>query len=953
MMKTSNFLLLTSILLLSSFLVYSQSGYYDYTSSQRDDIFFDSFSSNAKGWTTGSNDSRIGRIQSGYYYWASIASSGTATTKKEVYIDTSKDFEIEAKIKRVSGAKTTLLQSLLWGCGYTKKNYFGFTGDGSYRISWYDGENYKAYKDWTNSSSIKKYDYNKMTIRKVKSTMYFFINGTKVHSMPFKSFFGNKVGFQAASGTTLNIDYLRVSYLKTVLKKTDYNAYSYSNKTSVFNDGFSDNTNNWKTGYTDTRNGSIYNGYYTWEAQTASTATTLKEIYISTSKDFEIEGKFKRVSGEKTSTLQSLLWGCGGTKKNYFGFTADGSFRISWYDGSNYYAYKDWTNTSSISKYGYNKMTIRKIGNNMYFFINGTFVHSMAYKALFGNKIGFQAASNSKLSIDYLKVSYLKSGGGNNDFTTNKKYKTDYNYVANADKTSLFNEPFDNNYKDWSTGTSGKTSGYVADGAYTWKALLDKSAWTSQKTIYIDESRDFEIEAKMKYVAGKTGSGIMLKWGKSESNSDNFNIEFSANGKYWIGRYDDGEYKPSKGWTFSSSINKYSYNKLTVRKLGSKYYFFINEKFVHSMPFQAFYGNKIGFTTPSATTIKVDYLKINYLDKKEKKEEIVFNEAPSIVITEPSAIASRGFDVVEAKSTKVAGRATDTDGIYKVTINGTRATVYNDGSFSAYVYLADGTNSIKVVATDNKMKSTTKTFKLDYKKKVDPDPITKKEKRLALVIGNGTYSHGGSLRNPVNDARSMKTKLEALGFKVLKYENSDQGTIKRAIDEFGRQLKNYEVGLFFYAGHGVQVSGANYLIPTDAKLEYEDEVEYDCVKADRVLAKMESAGTKTNLVILDACRNNPFERSWSRSGGGGNGLAFMNAPQGSLIAYATAPGNTASDGVGSNGMYTEALLQEMSKPGLTILEMFQNVRAKVIKDSEGKQTPWESTSLTGNFYFKK
>ena len=158
--------------------------------------------------------------------------------------------------------------------------------------------------------------------------------------------------------------------------------------------------------------------------------------------------------------------------------------------------------------------------------------------------------------------------------------------------------------------------------------------------------------------------------------------------------------------------------------------------------------------------------------------------------------------------------------------------------------------------------------------------------------------------------------------------------------------------MFFYAGHGVQVNGSNYLVPTDAKIESEDEVEYDCVKADRVLSKMKSAGTKTNLVVLDACRNNPFERSWSRSASG-NGLAFMNAPRGSLIAYAPAPGNTASDGLGKNGTYTGVLLKEMDKENITILEMFQNVRAQVIKISKGKQTPWESTSLTGNFFFKK
>ena len=223
---------------------------------------------------------------------------------------------------------------------------------------------------------------------------------------------------------------------------------------------------------------------------------------------------------------------------------------------------------------------------------------------------------------------------------------------------------------------------------------------------------------------------------------------------------------------------------------------------------------------------------------------------------------------------------------------------------------------------------------------------------MALVIGNSKYLYGGSLLNPVNDARAMKIALENLGFKVIKYENSNQRTLKKAMDEFGIKLKDYNVGLFFYAGHGVQVKGNNYLIPIDAKLENENDVEYDTVRADRVLAKMESAGSKTNIVILDACRDNPFERSWRR-GAKGNGLAFMNAPSGSIIAYATSPGNTASDGTGSNGLYTSAILKHIQTPNITIEQMFKRVRSMILDRSDSKQVPWESTSLRGNFYFRK
>jgi len=324
------------------------------------------------------------------------------------------------------------------------------------------------------------------------------------------------------------------------------------------------------------------------------------------------------------------------------------------------------------------------------------------------------------------------------------------------------------------------------------------------------------------------------------------------------------------------------------------------------------------------------------------------NNPPVITISEPAL--TRGFKVVQEPQIKVAGYAKDKDGISEVTVNSIRANVDLNGYFFAYITLHKGDNQIIVKATDNKFVSSTKSFTLNKPQDIIKPLVS--ENRLALVIGNSNYQFGGKLINPVHDAHAMKTALENLGFTVIEAVNCDQKTMKKKIDDFGNNLSNYDVGLFFYAGHGVQVKGYNYLIPVDSKLEYERDVEYDCVQAGRVLAKMESAGSKTNLVILDACRDNPFERSWTR-GQTSKGLAFMNAPSGSLIAYATSPGNTASDGKGSNGLYTSAILDYIRQQGLQIEDMFKEVRKKVIKESGGKQTPWESTSLVKDFYFNK
>jgi hypothetical protein len=226
------------------------------------------------------------------------------------------------------------------------------------------------------------------------------------------------------------------------------------------------------------------------------------------------------------------------------------------------------------------------------------------------------------------------------------------------------------------------------------------------------------------------------------------------------------------------------------------------------------------------------------------------------------------------------------------------------------------------------------------------------DKRLALVIGNSSYRAGDYLKNPEHDARDVAEVLEKLGFTVHIHLNTTQIGMKQAIDDFGEQLREYDVGLFFYAGHGIQSEGYNYLIPVDADINRERDVEYTCVEAGRVLSRMEDSGTDANIVILDACRNNPFEKSWTKHSHG-QGLAFMTAPSGSLIAYATAPGTTASDGPGENGVYTSALLKHIVTPGISILELFQLVRSEVKKVSGGKQVPWESTSLEGNYYFRK
>ena len=228
--------------------------------------------------------------------------------------------------------------------------------------------------------------------------------------------------------------------------------------------------------------------------------------------------------------------------------------------------------------------------------------------------------------------------------------------------------------------------------------------------------------------------------------------------------------------------------------------------------------------------------------------------------------------------------------------------------------------------------------------------VQAQETRIALVIGNSDYS-SGPLPNPANDAKLVGDALTALGFDVIARRNADQVTMKRAIQEFGSRLEKAgpaAVGLFYYAGHGMQLSGRNYLIPTTARIEREGDVEIEAVSADWVIEQMKYARNRLNIVILDACRNNPLsggQRSMTR------GLALVNAPHGSLVAFSTAPGGVSVDGDGQNSPYTQALARAMVQRGFAAEQVFREVRVKVLEATGRQQVPWESSSLTGAFYF--
>lgn len=220
--------------------------------------------------------------------------------------------------------------------------------------------------------------------------------------------------------------------------------------------------------------------------------------------------------------------------------------------------------------------------------------------------------------------------------------------------------------------------------------------------------------------------------------------------------------------------------------------------------------------------------------------------------------------------------------------------------------------------------------------------------RTALVIGNSDYKNG-PLANPENDAEDISKKLESLGFEVFFETNQNTVEMKDLIVEFGSKLKEKGgVGLFYYAGHGLQIDGKNYLAPVDLDVKFSSQAADASVDTSLITGIMEEANNPMNIILLDACRDNPFPKK-TRSASGG--LARMDSASGTIIAYSTSPGDIAADGEGRNSPYTSNLLKYMGMPGLTIEQVFKKVRVGV-EDSTGKaQLPWETSSLRGDFYF--
>ncbi len=231
------------------------------------------------------------------------------------------------------------------------------------------------------------------------------------------------------------------------------------------------------------------------------------------------------------------------------------------------------------------------------------------------------------------------------------------------------------------------------------------------------------------------------------------------------------------------------------------------------------------------------------------------------------------------------------------------------------------------------------------------------QKRVALVIGNSAYVHANPLPNPANDANDIAAALKDVGFEVILGLDLDKRGFDIKVRDFARALDQADVALLYYAGHGLQASGRNYLVPVDAQMQNERDLDFEGISADFILKQMElERAGKTNIVFLDACRDNPLARNLARSMGTrsasiGSGLAQVQTGVGTFIAYSTQPGNVAADGQGRNSPFTAALSKRVREPGRNLTSVMIDVRKDVLSVTGGKQVPWDHSALTGDFFF--
>lgn len=635
--------LLKNILFLTFFITY---GVFSQSSSDNY-VFQENF--NSKGsWPTGSNEFRSLNVYNGRYYFEHKRNEKfwrVSTTSFN--LDTSKDFELETSIQKISGVESSGISFLYDFKDANNYKEFGYTSSGYFRVAKSVGGTYSNQKSWTSSSKVKKGNFgvNTLKISKTGNTITFYINGSNVYSQDFTSFVGKQMAICIYRNQKISIDYLKVKQKSSSSynnnNNNNNNNKKYSKSNTIVYDSFYSNRNNWAVSNGEQAKLEIKSSKYYFEYTGNKGWTTTKSFDFDTTRDFKVEASFQKVSGIKNNGF-GLVFGREDTKNQHqFLINALGSYSIDKYENGSLNTLVNWTRNSSIKKenYSVNVLKIEKRGNNFYYYVNNSLVYTAYDVKVYGKRYGFSIFEPQKIAIDYISISYLDSGSNYNDDKD----------IDNSRDKLLFSDNFDSsNPNQWTERNDQDTHFRLSNGKYYIKHKRKDKGWSTNINKYFDSSQDFEMVTKIDKVSGVTNNAYGLMWGLEGGNSFRFYI--ASSGYYKIVRTINSKEEVIVKWTKSSAVNQNNgaSNILKVRKEDNYYKFYINNRYVTKTDFESFHGNRIGYVVYNDQEIAVDYLKIYSLKSDGGTKKYVSNKTLSLPLNEQFTFNTNGWNLEDS-----------------------------------------------------------------------------------------------------------------------------------------------------------------------------------------------------------------------------------------------------------------------------------------------------------------
>jgi hypothetical protein len=616
-------------------------------------VYEENFNS-TNGWPVGDNSVRTLEVKNGKYYFEHKQTDKRRNVKTFDInkLDTSKDFEIEVSIQRLSSVNKNYAYGLMFGTKDENNTYHFFLSNNQYRTDQKKNGEYVNYKGWKNANSIKTgfYAYNKFKVKKSGNTLSYYMNGTFLESKSYNGFSGKKIGVHVFDKQKVAIDYIKVRQLSgnPLVVNNNTTTTTTTTKTqskTILFEGFnsSSNPNKWPISNNSTVEFKIASGDYIIDHKIASGgySSTIAKQY-DTSRNFRLSAQIKHVSGVQSNGYGIVFGRKDNSNQHQFFISAGGSFIISKFENGSRTYIKNWTKSSHIKTGSgkYNTLTVKKTGSRFEYLINSKVVYtSYSYKS-FGNRTGFIVYDKQKISVGYLSMTY-----------TDSKPNVTNNNNTTASGEYVLQDYFTNNKNNWPVkNTSGTTVVGISNSYYNFEHLKASGGWAINIQKRIDTSRDFEITTNIKKISGISNYSYGFQWGKEGNNSFRFYI--TGNGYYKIARVVNNKEEVIKKFTKNSAIKtgNGAINTLKIKKEGGYYKYYVNNSYLTQTNFEAFYGHRLGYVVFNKQKIGVDNITIKYL--KKNNNTIVTNNALSVPLHESFTSNSNGWNLSDNSNVK-------------------------------------------------------------------------------------------------------------------------------------------------------------------------------------------------------------------------------------------------------------------------------------------------------------